>query len=398
MDPQDECRLMHALRAEPELLRLAGEAHEGELALQSRLRKQFPDELVRMAVTLVELRRKAAVKFSRADRMWFDRQGLEQATSEAVAEHKAQRFTGRVWDLCCGCGGDTLALAAHCDVRAVDQNPAACLRTQWNAEAYERAERVETRVADVARIDTGAELLHFDPDRRGGHGRALRLEDYTPGLEFLQSVTRERRGGAIKLSPASNFGGKFPGTEIELVSLHGECKEATVWFGALAGEVPWRATVLPGPHTLAGHPLDSLAPQSDVQPYVYDPDPAVVRSGLLDMAAEQLGLSRLDDREEYLTGSARIVSPFVQGFEVLAEMPNNLRDLQRHFAGGAYGQVEVKCRRIPVDAGAVRRKLPLEGTQPATVLFARVQGKARILVCRRLNVGQVFNLSETRTG
>ena len=385
MDPQDECRLMHALRAEPELLRLVAEANEGELALQSRLRKQFPDDLVRMAVTLMELRRKAAVKFSRADRMWFDRQGLEQATSEAVAEHKAQRFTGTVWDLCCGCGGDTLALAAHSEVRAVDQNPAACLRSLWNAEAYGHARRVETQVADVTQLDTGADLLHFDPDRRGGQGRALRLEDYAPGLEFLQSVVRERRGGAIKLSPASNFGGKFPGAEIELISLHGECKEATVWFGELAGELPWRATVLPGPHTLAGHPLEYQASQSAVQPYVYDPDPAVVRSGLLDMTAEQLGLSRLDDREEYLTGRAPVVSPFVQGFEVLAEMPNNLRDLQRHFTSAQYGHVEVKCRRIPVDASAVRRKLPLEGTAPATVLFVRVQGKARILVCRRLS-------------
>ena len=31
------------------------------------------------------------------------------------------------------------------------------------------------------------------------------------------------------------------GAEIELVSVHGECKEATVWFGSLAGAKSWRA-------------------------------------------------------------------------------------------------------------------------------------------------------------
>ncbi len=53
-------------------------------------------------------------------------------------------------------------------------------------------------------------------------------------------------GGAIKLSPASDFAEHFggPGIEVELVSLNGECKEATVWFGA-AATCRRRATKLP---------------------------------------------------------------------------------------------------------------------------------------------------------
>ena len=55
--------------------------------------------------------------------MWFERTGLEQATAEPVARHKARRFAGRtatVIDLCCGIGGDTLALADWAEVVAVD--------------------------------------------------------------------------------------------------------------------------------------------------------------------------------------------------------------------------------------------------------------------------------------
>jgi len=185
------------------------------------------------------------------------------------------------------------------------------------------------------------------------------------------------------LSPAGNFADKFPGAEYELVSLAGECKEATVWFGELAGEVSWRATVLPAGETLAGEPL---VIRTDVRPLggtLYDPDPAVVRAGLVDLLAEQLELGRLDDAEEYLTSDRLVESPFVRSFEVLAELPNNEREIRRYFRKSDFGQVEIKCRHIPIQPEAVRRKLSLTGTEPAVLLFARIAGKARAVVCRR---------------
>ena len=47
-------------------------------------------------------------------------------------------------------------------------------------------------------------------------------------------------------------------TEIELVSVSGECREATVWFGELKGDAPYRATVLPGGESIAGDPMVHL--------------------------------------------------------------------------------------------------------------------------------------------
>ena len=57
--------------------------------------------------------KKAAVKFEHGQQMWVEPIGIEQATSEPVARHKAARFTcPLVVDLCAGIGGDALALAA----------------------------------------------------------------------------------------------------------------------------------------------------------------------------------------------------------------------------------------------------------------------------------------------
>lgn len=382
---RDEWNLLHELRDSPQLLQLVWESTGNELAVQTQLRREFSDRLVRGAFALCELRRRGMVKFSRAAEMWFDRQGMEQATSERVARHKAGRFREEVLDLCSGIGGDCLALARSCHVTAVDVNPLAGLRTQWNAEVYGVASRVTTECLDVATIDPRTTLVHIDPDRRAqASGRAVRVEDYMPGLDFLQRLTRDGRGGAIKLSPASNFGGKFRDVEIELVSLDGECKEATIWFGELRGRQSWRATVLPSGETIAAEPLDFAADISPPLQYVYDPDPAVVRAGLVDAVAARLVLARLDDAEEYLTGAGSVQSGFVQAFEVLAELPNNSSEIRKYFRGAEFGQVEIKCRHIPIEAESIRRKLALSGNQSGVLIFARVAGKARALVCRRV--------------
>ena len=79
-----------------------------ELRLGTRLRERHPAELVAAALAQRELRARAAAKFSRAGRMWFTRHGLEQASAEPLARHRAGRYAGYGWvaDLCCGIGGD----------------------------------------------------------------------------------------------------------------------------------------------------------------------------------------------------------------------------------------------------------------------------------------------------
>lgn len=380
-----EWDLLQQLRKTPQILERLAEIPGPELHVQAALRREFPDPLVRAALTLVDCRRKAQAKFSHPASLWCDRQTLEQATAEPIARHKAARFTGRVWDYCCGLGSDALALAEHCEVIAVDVNPAVCLRAKWNAETSPPEARPQFVCADVQTLSDRGGRVHIDPDRRpSGSPRVVRIEDYVPGLEFLTRLTQEFSGGAIKLSPAANFGGKFPGSEIELISLQGECKEATVWFGDLAGTEPWRATALPTGETLAGDPMDAFAPLGPLGTYLYDPDPAVVRSGLVDLLAQEFGLSRLDGEEEYLTGNDVVASALCRGFEVLAELPNNPRAVRSYFRDSDIGQLEIKCRRIPVDIEALRKQLPLPGVKPAVLVFARLAGRARAVVCRRV--------------
>jgi hypothetical protein len=238
--------------------------------------------------------------------------------------------------------------------------------------------------ADVESLDLSGKRVHLDPDRRAGRQRSIRIEDYSPPLHFLQSLIGKSSGGGIKLSPASNFGGKFPGCEIEIISLDGECKEATVWYGDLATGCAVRATMLPSGMTIAGQPWESRPRVGQLGRFVFDPDPAIVRSGLLDQLTAELDLSRLDDAEEYLTGETLVNSPAVTPFEVLADLPHNDKELRRYFRQQSYGEVEIKRRHIPTEIERLRRKLPLSGKDRCVLIVARLAGKTRYLVCRRM--------------
>ncbi|WP_417389166.1 THUMP-like domain-containing protein [Gimesia sp.] len=370
-----------------EIFEIIREHSGSEFHLQKQLRKNYSDEMVRAALTLSELRKRGRAKFTRADQMWFDRKSLEQATPEPVSQHKASRFSGTVYDFCCGMGGDLIALAEHATVTGVEISQVLCQFAAWNSEVYGVSGSVSLLNQRLEDIQDRQGRLHIDPDRRpDSGGKVIRIEDYLPGLETLQELISQFQGGAIKLSPASNFAGKFPGSETELISLSGECKEATIWFGDLAGEHEFRATAISKTgqvDSIAGHPMDAYVELTDPGSYIYDPDPAVVRSGLLDVAAAQAGLSRLDPEEEYLTSVEVVESPFFRRFRILEELPNNDREIRKYFRSANFGQLEIKCRRIPVGIESLRRKLSLKGEGAGVLIIARLQSRSRALVCER---------------
>ena len=384
----DEVQVLHELRDAPEIFAAIAACTSAELANQKTLRSCFDERLVRAALGIHEARQKAIGRLPEAQRLWLTRTGLEQSTAPEIARHKARRFVSadRVVDLCCGIGVDASALAEVTQVEAIDASDAMSLRARWNAEAWGTADRLQTRTADVSLQSWSGLIVHADPDRRDGRDRpSKRLEQYQPDLVWMQRLATTATGGAIKISPASNFQQKFPGCEIELISLGGECREATVWFGALAGPHSFRATNLTTGETLSEDPLSAwtnVTPQAGA--FLMDPDPAIVRSGLIDVMAERFGMQRLDAEEEYLTADSLPGTGFVSSFQVEALLSGNLKELRRYFRERPAREYEIKCRRIATDANAVRRQLPVGDGPPKVILFCRVSGRLQMIVATRV--------------
>jgi hypothetical protein len=359
-----------------------------------RFRKLGSPPAVAAAIRISQARKKAAAKFKQAARMWVDPLGVEQATAEVVARHKAARFTCNVVvDLCAGIGGDALALAKRSDVLAVDLDQGMCRRLQYNAAIH----GVGSRVMPVrARAESFAippdAWLHLDPDRRRSPAaRARALDGYAPGPSFWKRAARQVRAGAIKLSPASDFSKHLSGPEyeVELISLHGECKEATVWFGELAS-CGRRATRLPENVTWTDRdgPANKPVGVSPLASFIYDPDPALLRSGLLDEFAQTHDLRRAAAGVDYLTSEHLVRTPFLAAFQVQEVLPMDLKHLRGMLARREIGTLEIKVRGADIAPETLRGRLALRGSRAATLLVVGGRGAVTAVLAQRASTGR----------
>ncbi|MCD9144668.1 THUMP-like domain-containing protein [Streptomyces albireticuli] len=356
-----------------------------ELATATRLRRDHPAELVSAALGQARLRQRAVAKFGAEDafRMFFTPNGVEQSTRKSVAEYRAARFAGlgirSVADLCCGIGGDAIALARlGIRVLAVDRDPLTCEAARANAEALGLAELIEVRCADVAEIDTtGYDAVFVDPARRGGRGRIFDPEAYSPPLSWAVGAALKAPHAALKIAPGVPHEAVPDGAEAEWISDGGDVKEAVLWFGTAPGTR--RATLLPGAHTLVGAGL----PDPAVRPvgrYLYEPDGAVIRAHLVADVAERVAGGLIDETIAYVTSDRLVETPYAAAYEITDVMPFNLKKLKALLRERKVGVVTVKKRGSAVEPEELRKKLKLDGANSCTILLTRVAGAPTMLL------------------
>ncbi|MGW8063682.1 class I SAM-dependent methyltransferase [Streptomyces ziwulingensis] len=357
-----------------------------ELAVATRLRRTHPAELVSAALGQARLRQRAVAKFGAEDagRMFFTPDGVEQSTRASVAAYRAGRMSAlgvaSVADLCCGIGGDAVALArAGIRVLAVDRDPATAAAARANAEALGLAELIEVREADVTEVDTaGYDAVFVDPARRGGRGRVFDPEAYSPPLSWAVGAARAAsRAAALKVAPGIPHDAVPKDAEAEWISDGGDVKEAVLWFGTAPGAVG--ATLLPGPRTVLGTGLPDPAVRTPGR-YLYEPDGAVIRAHLVAEVAEQVGGGLLDATIAYVTADELRPTPYATAYEITDRMPFNVKKLKALLRERRVGNLTVKKRGSAVEPEELRRKVKPQGPNAATVFMTRVAGAPTMLI------------------
>jgi hypothetical protein len=357
---------------------------DAALRLGTALRRDYPADLVAAAFTLHDLRLRAAAKFDLAAGMLFTRPGLEQATAEPLARHRAARFAGakRIADLCTGIGGDLIALAAHAPVLAVDRDPVHLRMAVHNAGVYDVAGNVDAREADVQTLDlAGVDAVFVDPARRTPD-RRLGPNLTEPPLPWCLDLADRVPAVAIKAAPGVDTDHIPAGWEIEFVADERDLKESILWSPALA-QTARRATVMPNGDTLlplTGGPV----PVSPPGAYLLDPNPAVTRAGLVEDLARGLGAWKIDGQIAFLSLDHDARTPFARTLRVLDSLPWRHREIAARLRALGIGAVDIRRRGLPGDVEEIRRRFKLAGPHRATVVMTRVQDKPWCLICTDL--------------
>ncbi len=380
------------------------EAHAAAAA--ARARSALPPDVARAATATAFARRRArrSRKFDRPELMLFTRTSYEQASSSAVARHRAARFghRPRVVDLCCGIGSDTIALARDArEVTAVDVDPDAIACARHNVRAFGLEERVRFVRADALDADlAGADAVYADPSRRSAAGRVHSIDAYAPPLRALLDRLHDIAGAALCVKVAPGIDAEHGdirsaigsvALECEWVSEAGVCKEATLWCGALArADGARRATIVNGDESstldgAAGLPAPLAVPGA----YVGEPDPAVIRAGLIGALCGVHGWSVMDRRVAYLTASdTPAQSPFARWYVVRDVMPFNVKRVRAHVRALGIGRLVVKTRAFPLDPEGVVALLRPTGDGESTLICTTLDGEKTAILCAPMEIGR----------
>jgi SAM-dependent methyltransferase len=357
------------------------------LAHFTRLSRQHPPELTRLALEVAILRREAADKFPFADRLYLTREAMQQASSYAVSTYRSQRLRpfARLVDLGCSIGGDTLALARLAPTLGIDLDGLRLAMARANLEALGLSQQAAFLRADLRQplpVAPGADLaLFFDPARRDQGRRIYSVRAYQPPLAVVQAWLPRFPALAVKISPGVRLEELHAyDAELEFISLNGELKEAVLWFGPLK-TASRRATLLPGAHSLAAPPGRSPElPLHEPQAYIYEPDPAVLRAGLVASLGQSLGAAQLDEDIAYLTSDQPLETPFARRWTVEDWFPFQLKRLREALRQRNVGHVVVKKRGSPLQPEALIRDLRLSGDQQRVVFLTHLRGRPIVIL------------------
>lgn len=332
-------------------------------------------ELGRLALEQARLRARAVAKHPDGASLWWTAEALEQSTPRPVAVHHATRFAGvsRVLDLGCSVGGDLLALSEVAPVVGVDLDLARLLLARENVPS------VPLVCADVTTLEVRGAVF-ADPARRFGGRRGFDPESWSPPLSTVLAWPTSALG--VKVAPGIDYDALDPSLEVEVVSLHGDVKEAVLWGGRVRTGVRRTATVLPGPHTLTSS--GAVAAVRSPGRYLLEPDGAVIRAHLVAEVAALVGGGLLDATIAYVTADAVVPTPFGSWYEVLEVLPFSLKGLRAALRAYDAGPLVVKKRGTAVEPETLRRQLKLTGTREVTVVLTRARGRQIALIVHRL--------------
>ncbi len=367
------------------LTRLAGEdlSEANTLRLVTALRRDHDAPQAGTALALARLRLKAVDKFGPdALRLFFTPDALEQASDPRIRRYRAVAAAGRTLvDAGCGIGADSLALAAAgADVLGLDLDPVRVVMARLNAAALGLPARFD--VADIRAGLPLSDMAFFDPARRDDSGRRLHdVEAYAPPLSTVRGWSQPdilvKLSPGLELTQIESYRGK-----VEFISVDGDLKEATLRLGGAPG---MQATLLTADEVLtwpAGEPVEPRL--SEPRGWLLEPDPALLRAGLVTDAALAWNAAQLDDTIAYLTADERPETPWMRGWRVLDWLPFGVKALRSYLRERNVGRVTVKKRGTAVTPDSLIPQLRLKGDETRTLVLTRARGRQIVLICEEM--------------
>ncbi len=347
--------------------------------------------------------RKAAEKIP----LWYETaglvyppgKGLEQCSSQAMASFKASLFDGGTMvDLTGGAGVDSFLLGKKFkEAHYVESDHALFQITKHNLETlgaknfHFHNQKAEEFLNENPKT---FDLIYIDPDRRpGGKGKKFLLQDTTPNvIALIVQLKKYGKKIAIKASPMLDIKEGLDllgGAEtVVVLGTPKECKELVFIIGPNQNSLNplVRAITIPKqdqvisfqfyPEEEANKDYKITSPQN----FIYDPYPAVLKSGGFKSLAHEFDMGKLHPNTHLYT-SNNLVSEFPgRAFELLDIIPVNKKAIKEKIPDG---KAHLIVRNYPRMAEELTKKLGLTPIGNRFLIAATLaDGKKAGLLCQ----------------
>ncbi|MBI9032014.1 methyltransferase [bacterium] len=350
------------------------------------LKDKYSEDPVAELLTLERLRKNAKERIKDAENYLFTTKGVEQSSSSQVAEYHAKLFkhVNVLADLCCGNGIDLINIAKNKSlVYAVDLSNTALLCSRYNCQ-INRLDTIIFRNMKAEDFNEEVEAVFIDPDRRPEERRVIQAEDISPNFDELIKIIHQFQNVVIKLSPVFDYLNASvaePHTW-EFISEDGVLKEILLCTGSFATPNINRKVVIL-PQTVFTQNYQSVQ-VSSIKKFVYDPDPAIIRSGLVQDLAYEVEASLINKHLSILTSDSKINSEFLKGYEVIEYFHYSVKTLKKYLKENQIGKLVVKVRGFPERPNQVISKFKLSGPNTSLIYLIRMDKEFICLVLTRI--------------
>ena len=373
----------------------------GELSQLVLKGSPFPEVTIQELATQISGLRKAETKlplwFSKPEIIFPPNINLEQTSSEITAKHKTGIVSGnKLIDLTGGFGIDSYLFSeeveevVHCELNRELSEIA-----QHNFKAL-GAENIRVISGDgilyLKSTEEKFDWIYLDPARRDDYGgKVFLLEQCTPDVpQNLKLFFTKAENVLIKTSPLLDLTAGITELEnvreIQIVSVQNEVKEL-LWVlkKNYSGEIiisTWnflqdKVEKFSSEYKKEHFEIIFSTPNK----YLYEPNPAVMKSGLFPALAENTRTSKLNSNSHLFTSAEQVEFPG-RGFEVIKTVPYNKKFIKNF---SELKKANITTRNFPKTVAEIRKEHKITDGGDLFVFFTTGPAEEKLVViCKKL--------------
>lgn len=368
-----------------------------QLALQ---KNPFPGADWTAILNQIAAREKAKDKlptwFEATNIVYPSKISVEQTSSETAAQYKAQLVSGNsLIDLTGGFGIDDYYFSreirevVHCEMNL---ELSAIAAHNFKVLGAENINPMPGDSTDTLRIlDRHWDWMYIDPSRRNdAKGKVFMLKDCLPDVpDLLDFYFRYTKNIMVKTAPildiSAGLGELHSVKAIHIVAVNNEVKEL-LWLlekGFAGAPLIQAINLNKGAEEVfvAEIDNDAVAAFSLPQKYLYEPNSAVMKSGLFDAVGKAYGINKLHQNTQLFTSGELKDFPG-RKFIINEIIPYSKEAMKAHIEGR---KMNVTVRNFPLAVEELRKKWKIKDGGDTYAFFTTNMKNGKIvLLCAKI--------------